>query len=266
MTAVWSLELRKLRAQGRVRLLALVCTFAPLLLSLVLGLQSGLPKDTLFGRYVKDSGFALPLLVLGFLGLWGFPLLASLVAGEVFAGEDARGTWQLLLTRSRSRAQVFVGKVLAAAAVSVGLVTLAGLSSLLAGLALAGWSPLVDLSGSVLSPGRAVVVVGLCWLTVIPPLLGFTALSVLLSVLSRNPVVGIGGPVVVGLLMQLLALLGGLGTAVNVLLVTPFTAWRGLVRDDVLTGPLWQGLLVSVSWALVSLGVARRVLVTRDIT
>ncbi len=129
-----------------------------------------------------------------------------------------------------------------------------------------GWSPLVGLSGDSLTPGRAAVVVGLCWLTAVPPLLGFTALSVLLSVLSRSPVGGIGGPVFLGLLMQLLALLGGLGTAVNALLVTPFTAWHGLVRDDAIVGPLWQGLLVSLLWGLVSLGLARRVLLSRDVT
>ena len=74
-------ELRKLQAQLRVRVALGVCVFGPMLLAVVLGAQPGLPKDTLFGRHVHDSGFALPQLVLGFAANWAFPLMTSLVAG-----------------------------------------------------------------------------------------------------------------------------------------------------------------------------------------
>ncbi|MDX6371278.1 MAG: hypothetical protein QOD98_266, partial [Nocardioidaceae bacterium] len=47
-------ELRKLVAQQRVRLLFLVCVVGPPLLAVVLRVQGGLPKDTLFGRHVHD--------------------------------------------------------------------------------------------------------------------------------------------------------------------------------------------------------------------
>src|SRR5690242_3066048 len=93
-------ELAKLLAQWRVRCAFAVCAIGPLLLAVVLDAQEGLPKDTLFGRHVHESGFAVPLLVLGFAGTWAFPLLTSLVAGDIFAAEDAHGTWQALLTRS----------------------------------------------------------------------------------------------------------------------------------------------------------------------
>ena len=146
-------ELRKLGAQGGIQVLFAVCAFAPMVLAIVLGVQDGLPKDTLFGRYVKESGFALPLLVLGFAGLWGFPLLAGLVTGQVFAGEDAHGTWQLLLTRSRTRAQVFRGKVLAASLTVLALLVTAAVSSLASGLALSGDRALVDLSGGEVGGG-----------------------------------------------------------------------------------------------------------------
>lgn len=264
--SVVRLELRKLAGQGRVRLLFAVCGFAPMLLAIVLGLQEGLPKDTLFGRYVKDSGFALPLLVLGFAGLWVFPVLAGLVTGEVFAGEDAHGTWQLMLTRSRSRGQVFAGKLLAASLTVLALLVTTAVSSLASGLALSGDRSLVDLSGGEVGGGRATALVLLSWGSAALPLLGFVALSCLLSVVSRSTVVGIGGPVVLGLLMQLLALLGGLGTAANALLTTPFAAWHGLVRDDANLAPLWQGALVCAVWAAACVLLARRVLLHRDIT
>ena len=259
-------ELRKLLAQTRTRALVLVCLLGPPLLALVLGAQTGLPKDTLFGRHVHDSGFALPLLVLGFAGLWAFPLLTSLVAGDIFAAEDGHGTWAALLTRSRSRSEVFTGKVLASCVAALSLLAVAATSSVLSGVALAGARPLTGLSGSDLPPGRAAVLVLLSWACAVPPLLGFTALACLVSVVSRSSVIGVGGPVVLGLLMQLVSLLGGLGSATNVLLTAPFAAWHGLVRDQPYYGPLWQGALVSLVWSVGCLAVARHVLLRRDVT
>lgn len=258
-------ELRKLGAQTRVRVAFVVCLLGPAVVALVLSAQSGLPKDTLFGRHVLTSGFALPLVLLGFCGLWVFPLIAGLVAGEVFAGEDAHGTWPALLTRGRSRGEVFTGKVVASCLAPLVLLVTAALSSLAAGLALAGSEPLVSLSGSTLSPGRATVLVLASWATAVPPLLGFTALSVLLSVIGRSTVAGVGGPVLLGLLMQLLSLLGSLGTSSNALLTTPFLAWHGLVREDAYYGPLWQGALVSLGWTVACLVPARLVLLRRDV-
>ena len=259
-------ELLRLRHQVRVLAAFAVCLLGPPVLALVLSAQAGLPKDTLFGRHVQASGFALPLLVLGFAGTWAFPLVTSVVAGDVFATEDGHGTWQSLLTRSRTRSEVFTGKVVAAVLVTVALLATAALSSLVAGLALAGDRPLTGLSGTPIAPGRAAWLVLLSWATELPPLLGFTALAVLLSVRTRSSLAGVGGPVLVGLVMQLLALLGALGTGTNVLLTTPFAAWHGLVRDDAYYGPLWQGALVSAAWAVAALVPARRLLLSRDVT
>lgn len=261
---VASIELRKLSAQLKVRAAVAVCACAPLLLALVLGVQDGLPRDTLFGRSVRDSGLALPLLVLGVAGSWVLPLLTSVVAGDVFATEDAQGTWQALLTRSRTRTEVFVGKVVASACVAVGLLALTATSSVLAGLALGGRHPLTDLSGRSVAFAAGLPLVAASWLSVVPALLGFTALACLLSVLSRSSVVGVGGPVVLGLLMQLLSLVGGAGRATDLLLTTPFSAWHGLVRADPYYGPLWQGVLVSAVWSVACLLPAHRALVSRD--
>jgi ABC-2 type transport system permease protein len=259
-------ELRKLSHQPRVWALALVCVLGPLLAAMALRMQSGLPKDTLFGRHVHESGYALPLVILGFAGLWGFPLLTSIVAGDIFASENGHGTWPAVLTRSRTRSQLFTGKVLAAGLVAIAALTVAAISSVLSGLALAGNSPLIGLSGTPLPPGRAAALVLLSWACALPPLLGFTALACLLSVVSRSSLVGVGAPVVLALVMQLVALLGGLGRATNALLTTPFAAWHGLLREHPFYGPLWQGTLVSLVWTVICLLLARHLLLRRDVT
>ena len=88
--------------------------------------QSRPPKDTLFGRFATDNGFALALLVLGFASQWVLPLLTAIVAGDIFASEDQHGTWKTVLTRSTSRAQLFWAKTLAAVGFAVARARAAG--------------------------------------------------------------------------------------------------------------------------------------------
>src|SRR5579862_3027679 len=107
-------EWAKLRAQPAPRAVLVLCAGGPFLFATAMRVQSALPTDTLFGRAANESGFATPLIVLGFGGLWVLPAIGSLVAGDLFASEERHGTWPALLTRSCTRTEVFTGKVLAA--------------------------------------------------------------------------------------------------------------------------------------------------------
>ncbi len=201
-------ERRKLAAQLATRLLALVAFVGPFLFALILKLQNGVPADTLFGVWVHSSGFAIALVVLGFAGSWGFPVIAGVLAGDMFSSEDRYGTWKTILTRGAGRRDVFAGKVLAAGAFAAALLAIATVSSLLAGLIFTGGQSLVGLSGTLLSPGTCVLVVIVAWLVSVLPLLAFTSIGVLFSVATRNGIMGVLGPVLVALAMQLLALVG----------------------------------------------------------
>ena len=55
---------------------------APTIFVVALAVQSGAPNDVPFGRYVRDTGLAAPLVLLTFGSIWLFPLIASLVAGR----------------------------------------------------------------------------------------------------------------------------------------------------------------------------------------
>ena len=61
-------ELRKLRRQTRARAVLVGAVLAPIPVVVILHGQSRPPKDTLFGRFATENGFALALLVLGFAG------------------------------------------------------------------------------------------------------------------------------------------------------------------------------------------------------
>src|SRR3954453_23957984 len=90
-------ELAKLRPQLALRVLAAACLLGPIAFVVVIQAADVTPTDTLFGRWVQDTGFAAAVVVLGFAGAWGFPVLAGVVAGDLFAAEDRHGTWKTLL-------------------------------------------------------------------------------------------------------------------------------------------------------------------------
>jgi ABC-2 type transport system permease protein len=139
-------------------------------------------------------------------------------------------------------------------------------SCLAAGVLLVGHQPLESLSGTLISPGRATGLVVAAWLSTLPPLLGFTALGIMLSVLTRNSPAGIVGPIVIGLVMQMYGFLNGTGPVRTLLLVTPFDSWHGLLVADPFYGPLRQGIVVSLGYLVICLGVAYTALRRRDIT
>lgn len=262
---MYAVELAKLTAQRRVTAALGACLVVPLVLALALTVQDSVPSDTLFGQWVHESGYALPLVVLGFSGQWAIPILVSVVAGDSCAGEDHLGTWSLLLTRSRSRGEVLTGKVLAAATYCLAVLVLLSASSMVAGLLLAGSHPLVGLSGALLSPGTAVRSVLLSWLAVVPPTFAFAAIALTTGVLTRSSWVGVGAPVVLVLVLNLIALISAVDPVRAFLPTTGFEAWHGLVRDTTYTGPVLHACLVSAAWVTVSLVVAARALLRRDV-
>jgi ABC-2 type transport system permease protein len=262
---VAGVECSKLRVQPKARVLLAACMAGPFGFAAAMRLQSIVPEDTLFGRSVKESGFATPLVVLGFAALWIFPVLASVVGGDLFSAEDRYGTWPTLLTRSCSRGEVFAGKVLTALGFSSLAVAALAVSSVAAGVLVVGPQPLIDLSGAMLSPPQALVRVALAWTSVLAPTFGFTAVAVLLSVATRSSAAGIGLPVVAGLAMQLYAYVDGPEAVRRLLIASAFGAWHGLLTEHPYYRPLVYGTAVSGGYVVVCLVVAHRMLRRRDI-
>jgi ABC-2 type transport system permease protein len=265
LLAVFGVECSKLGAQAKARILLAACVAGPFAFVAAMRMQSSVPEDTLFGRSVKESGFAVPLVVLGFGALWVFPVLTCVVGGDLFSAEDRYSTWTTVLTRSRSRAEVFAGKALTALCFSSLAVAALAVSSVAAGILVVGAQPLIDLSGAPLPPTQALVRVALAWASVLPPAFGFTAVAVLLSVATRSSAAGIGLPVVAGLTMQLYAYVDGPETFRRLLITSAFGAWHGLLTQPPYYRPLVDGATMSGAYVVVCLVVAYRILRRRDI-
>jgi ABC-2 type transport system permease protein len=246
---VWRLELAKLSGQLIIRLLAVAAVIGPFLVGAVLNVQSSTPGDTPFGQWVHSSGLAVPMFTLGFGAQWCLPVLTAIVAGGMYSSEDHFGTWKTVLTRSRTRGELFAGKFLAAvtfAVVAMAVLTITNLAGLLYGT-----QPLVGLGGQLVTAGHAIPLIVASWLSELPPVLAFTALAIFLSVVSRNSVVGIGGPVLIAIVLQVVTLVNLPVWGQMVLPSTPFMAWHGFWTQPAFYGPFLWGLAVSAGWFVV---------------
>jgi ABC-2 type transport system permease protein len=195
------------------------------------------------------------MVILGFGGQWVLPVLAAVVAGDIFSCEDHFGTWKTVLTRSRTRAEVFWGKFAAAVTFVVAAMVVLTVTDLAAGL-LVGAQPVVGLGGQLVPASHASELVVASWLSELPPVLGFTALAALCSVLSRNSVVGIGIPVVLAGVFQVVTLVNLPAWGQLALLSTPFLAWHGFWADPAFYGPFREGLVTCSVWFVACGGAA----------
>jgi ABC-2 type transport system permease protein len=262
--SVYRVERRKLASQLAVRLLALVCVLGPLVFAAILKVESGSPTDTLYGVWVHSSGFALSLVFLAFAGSWGLPIAAGIIAGDLFSAEDRYGTWKLVLTRSCSRRDLFVGKLLAAAVFVVSTLGLAALASVVAGVVFIGPHSLVSLNGTLFSSGHALLLVLASWALCIVPTLAFASLGLLFSIATRSGIMGVIGPPLCALAMQLLLVVGS-GIWMHMLLVgSALITWHAVWGVHPYYGPLLIGIGVSIVWIIASLAVAWRLFRSRD--
>lgn len=259
-------ELTKLLAQWPLRLVLAAAWIAPGVLVAVMSQQSSLPTDTVFGRLMGQSGWAGPLVILGFSSGYVLTVVTSLVAGDTFASEDRLGTWRHLLVAVRSHRRIFWAKTLASLTIILVLVTGLAVSSIVGGQIGVGNRPLLGLDGHMLTPGQAGVAVILSWLVVLAPTLAFAAIGLLGSIAFGRSPLGLILPALLALVLQIAQLMP---LPVVVRAAFPsfgFIAWRGLFLTPVQIGPLIISVGVSLILALATGALAYRMFMRRDFT
>jgi ABC-2 type transport system permease protein len=242
------MELLKLVCQPAIQVLAAVVVAGPVAFAGVLSSQSTSPSDALLGNWAHTSGYSLSLVLLSFAGNWGAPIIAGVLAGDLFASEDRHRTWKTLLGRSASLGQIFAGKLIAVLVLGLGLGVSLGMASIVGGIIFVGAHPMVNLSGELLSSSHVLLLTGLAWLLTLLPLLAFVAIAALVSIATRNAIIGVLAPLLVGLVDQLLALTGN-GVWLHLLLIgSGFTAWEGIFTRHVFLGPALVSELACLVW------------------
>src|SRR5437016_7150498 len=178
LARVYRWEVAKLLAQKRTYLGLGAATIVPVIFVVVLVLQTGGPNDVPLGRYIRDTGLAVPFVVLFFMSIWGLPLITALVAGDIVASETHNGTLKTILTRSRERGEIFAGKALATATYTLAVVFSMGLVGLVAGRIAGGFHPLTSLAGTKVSAGHGLVLLLLSMLIYALALAGIASFGV----------------------------------------------------------------------------------------
>ena len=262
---VYLWELRKLRSQKRTYMGLGAAVVVPCIFIVALMLNSGGPDRVPFGRYVRETGLAIPLVLLLFGSIWLFPLIVALVAGDIVATEDRNGTLKTILTRSVERHQIFLAKMFAAFTYAVAALVLFALVAAVFGGLRFGFHPLTTLSGTKVSVSHGLLLTGGALLAYLMPVLAVACFALLLSTVTRNSAAAIVGALMLSLLMQLLGIISGLEFLRPYLLSTQFDAWQGLLRDPIDWAPIGRAAWVCALYAVPSLFAAMTVFVRRDV-
>jgi len=262
---IYEWEIAKLLAQKRTYLGLIAATLVPIVFVVVLVLQTGGPNDVPLGRYIRDTGLAVPFVVLFFMSIWGLPLITALVAGDIVAAESHNDTLKTILTRSRDRGQVFAGKVLATLTYTFAVVFALGLVGLAAGSIAWGFHPLTSLSGTKVAPGHGLLLLLGSLLVYFMPLAGIACFGLMLSTVTRNSAASVVGTLMFALLMQLLGVLPGTESIRPYLLGTQFEAWHGFLRTPADWVPVIRAIWVCALYILIPLAAAYLVFLRRDV-
>lgn len=267
VATVYRWELFKLRHQKRTYLGLGMAVLVPVLFVVAVALRRHHERGGgfAFSDYVDKSGLAIPLVILLFGAIWLFPLIAALVAGDIFASEDHNGTLKTIFTRSLERWQVFVGKALVAVTYAVVAIALCGTVAVIAGSLQSGFHPLQSLSGTIVSAPRALGLVYVSLLIYLIPIAAIVCIGLLLSAVTHNSAAAVVGTLMISLVFQLLGILPGLQFLQPYLLSTQFNAWQGLLRTPIDWAPIVRAAWVCAIYGGTAFCAAFIVFIRRDV-
>jgi ABC-2 type transport system permease protein len=223
---IYRWELRKLRSQKRTYLGLGAAAAVPIIFVVALALRNGSPEDVAFGRYVHETGLAIPLVLLLFGSVWMFPLITALVAGDI---------------------------------------VLSGSVALGAGILASGFNSIVSLSGTRVSAGEGLLLVWASLGVYLIPIAAIACIGLLFSTVFRNSAAAIVGTLMFSLLVQLVGILPGLEGLHPYLLSTQYNAWQGLLRSPVDWAPIIRAAWVCALYGVPALIAAGLVFLRRDV-
>jgi ABC-2 type transport system permease protein len=262
---VYRWELRKLVMLKRTYMGFAIAIAMPLIFVTALALRNGQPNDILFGRLVRQSGLAIPLVILVFGSIWLFPLVTSLVAGDIVASEDHNGTLKTILTRSLDRGKIFAGKVLATVTYVMAALLLMAVVAIIAGGIQSGIHPITSLSGTHVGTAKAFGLIAASLGVYLWPMLSIAGIGLLLSTATRNSAGAVVGTLMIALVLQIVSILPGMESVRPYLLPEQFNAWHGLLREPTDWAPIVRAAWVCALYGLLPLGAAYLVFLRRDV-
>lgn len=222
-------ELHKILAQFKYRAVPVLVAIVPLVMLLLNGNS---------GSLIRFSPENLPYTLLSLAASVILPLVACMLAADLFAGERERGELKIPLTRPVSRPALAVGKVSAMLLYQAGLLAILLILSLTAAL----------LSGASLGDLNLLTILG-AYIVTLLPIAAISTAAAFASTLARSATSGF----LLGII--LLVAFNGLGLAfptISPMLLTEYAAlYKSIIGSEIAFGQLAMGTGILIGSATI---------------
>jgi ABC-2 type transport system permease protein len=231
---------------------------------LLLELAQGPPHGPLADN-LGHTGVGFALVVVKLIAVFGPAVIAALVAGDVVAGEREEGTLKTVLTRSLTRSDLLLGKMLALFTYLLMAMAAFFIVPTVAGIIAWGFNPLVNLSGQRISALHALALDSLAIIVYTLPVLAIASFGLFLSVVTGQSVPAVGGTLIYAMSLQGVAAISSIRGAHPFLLTNQLTAWHDLFQTPTGAALIVRAIWVSAAFALPPLVAAHVVFNRRDV-
>jgi ABC-2 type transport system permease protein len=256
-------ELFKLLAQRRTWLGIAAAAIGPVVY-LLLELAQGPPTAPLANN-LGHTGVGFALVVFKLIAVFGPAVIASLVAGDIVASEHSDGTLKTVLTRSLTRTELLMGKLLALFTYLALAMAIFFVVSTIGAVIAWGFNPLVNISGQRLSALHALALDVPAVAVYCLPVLAIASFGFMLSVVTGQSVAAVGGSVIYAMSLQGVAVISAIRGAHPYLLTNQLTAWHDLFTSPTGGDLIVRSLWVSTAFALPPIIAAILIFNRRDI-
>ncbi|NQV16664.1 ABC transporter permease subunit [bacterium] len=225
-------------------------------------------SDMFFIEGSPTNGFTAAYFIMNFFWVH-IPFLIALVGGDIFAGEQANGTFRIYATRPISRLSIFISKTIATLIYTLIFVVYFGLLTLGLGLVWHGGGDMLVFQDGILilessdAMRRFFIAYGLSFMNMAL----VSAIAIFFSTMVRNaigPVIGTMALIIFCLMVSTLPL-EIFRSVQPYMFTTYFSNWEQAFYDPIPWRDMLRGLNLIISYLILFLGIAFIIFRRKDI-
>jgi len=230
-----------------------------------LGRTSGPPGGSRLSDLAQQGSANFAIFALAAASDFLLVVLAALFAGDAVPAEASWSTLRYLLIAPVPRARLLASKwAVAIVSLGVAIVVYLGWGLLVGGLAY-GWAPFTNPAGGVLGWGDLLPRLAIAAAYLFVTLLQVAGIAFVLGVRTDAPLGAVGVAVLVAIVSSILGQIDSLGDLRNGLPLHYIRAWQDLLTPQVDWTAMGHGVLWSVLYTLLTVGLAFAVFRRKDV-
>jgi ABC-2 type transport system permease protein len=236
-----------------------------LVAAFALGRTSGPPGGSRLSDLAQQGSANFAIFALAAASDFLLVVLAALFAGDAVPAEASWSTLRYLLIAPVPRARLLASKwAVAIVSLGVAIVVYLGWGLLVGGLAY-GWAPFTNPAGGVLGWGELLPRLAIAAAYLFVTLLQVAGIAFVLGVRTDAPLGAVGVAVLVAIVSSILGQIDSLGDLRNGLPLHYIRAWQDLLTPQVDWTAMGHGVLWSVLYTLLTVGLAFAVFRSKDV-